>query len=182
MFEILFLSVSLAMDAFAISIALSLSKDTNSLKKAAAACFSFGLFQTLFFLSGVFLGQQAGNLFNVASVWIAFILLVVVGGKMIKEGLSKEEEEPSLNPNSFLFSLLLLSVADSIDAGAAGIGMAFSGELDFILMSICIGVATFLISALGFLFGKKLGEKFGKKAEIFGGLVLIAIAVKTLLF
>lgn len=181
MLEILFLSISLAMDAFAISIALSLSKDTNSLKKAAAACFSFGLFQTLFFLCGAFLGRQAGNLFNVASVWIAFILLVVVGGKMIKEGLSKEEEEPSLNKSSFLFSLLLLSIADSIDSGAAGIGMAFSGVLNLIPMSICIGIATFLISAIGFIFGKKLGEKFGKKAEIFGGLVLIGIAVKTLL-
>ncbi|GHV16596.1 putative manganese efflux pump MntP [Fibrobacterales bacterium] len=188
MLEILLLSLSLSMDAFAISIALSVSKQCQSIKRMAVAAGSFAFFQFLFFMTGVGLGSVAMNFLSSAGKWAAFVLLLFIGGKMIKEGFEKcEDEEAEVDGyfgkgHAFFASVLLLSVADSIDAGAAGLGVSLSSDKSLLFTAVVIGIVTLIISGIGFAFGRKLGENFGKKSEIFGGVVLIAIGIKIAFF
>lgn len=177
--EILLLAVSLAMDAFAVSICKGLSMKKINWKKAIIIGLYFGIFQALMPAIGYFLGSTFESFVNNIDHWIAFILLFLIGGNMIKEAFSKEEKE-NCNDNVDFKTMIVLAIATSIDALAVGITFAFL-NVNLIISAILIGIITFIISLIGVKIGNKFGSKYENKAEFFGGFVLILIGAKILL-
>ena len=138
----------------------------------------FGAFQALMPLIGWLLGASFADKIAAVDHWIAFVLLSIIGGNMIKEALGKGEEDcdPSLAP----MTMLLLAVATSIDALAVGVTFAFL-RVDILPAITLIGVCTFIISAAGVKVGNVFGTRYKSKAELFGGVVLVLIGLKILL-
>ena len=178
LFEIVFIAIGLAMDAFAVSICKGLSMKKINYKKAIIIGLYFGLFQALMPVLGYFLGSNFAQLVEKIDHWIAFILLTIIGLNMIKESTSKEEEKR--NDKVDIKTMLLLAVATSIDALTIGITFAFF-EVNLLFSVIVIGIITFIISFFGVIIGNKFGDKFQNKAELFGGTILIIIGLKILL-
>lgn len=170
------IALGLSMDAFAVSISKGLAMRAFRWKQALAiAC--FGLFQGIMPAIGYVVGLQFSQMIQNWDHWIAFVLLAFIGVNMIREGLSSDDEPaPSLIS---LKHLLTLGVATSIDALAVGVSFAFL-SVDILLAVFIIGLTTFAISFIGVKSGHFLGKKFKSKAEIFGGLVLLVMAVKIL--
>lgn len=176
--ELLILAVGLSMDAFAVSICKGLSVGRLEKKHMLLCGLYFGGFQALMPLIGWLLGIRFQSLITNVDHWIAFILLSVIGVNMIKESRGKEEEEED---SSFDFkTMLLLAVATSIDALAVGVTFAFL-DVQILPAISLIGVVTFLCSAVGVKLGNVFGLKFKSGAELFGGVVLIAIGLKILI-
>lgn len=174
--ELFVLAVGLSMDAFAVSICKGLSLGKIKWKHMCIAGLWFGGFQALMPLTGYFLGSLFADIFTKYAHWIAFVLLVFIGGSMIKEAFSKEEVNASMS----FQSMLLLAIATSIDALAVGVSFAFL-QVKIIPAVSFIGVITFLLSAVGVKVGSIFGDKYRSKAEICGGVILILIGLKTLL-
>ena len=175
---ILLLALSLAVDAFAVSVASSLSvpdvKKSNLLWLAGY----FGLFQMGMTLIGAFLGEHFSGLVGELGRWIAFALLAAIGGQMVWTAMRKKEEDTPARSLTHK-RMLVLAVATSIDAAAAGItpGLQHASILG---ASVIIGITTFALSMVGGLFGERVGTSFHKRAELIGGLVLIALGVRSL--
>jgi putative Mn2+ efflux pump MntP len=125
---------------------------------------------------GYFAGIYFVNKIQAFDHWIAFALLGIIGGKMIKESLSKREEKPTENPFQFI-KMLVLAIATSIDALAIGITFAFF-KVNIVMAIIITGLTTFFISMAGVKIGNVFGPKFKSKAELIGGLVLVIIGIK----
>ena len=177
--EIIIIAIGLSMDAFAVSITLGLSVKKLKIKEVLIPGIYFGLFQTIMPLTGYFAGTFfAGKIQNLDH-WIAFVLLAIIGGKMIWESFSKEEKRVNENPFQFI-KMLLLAVATSIDALAVGITFAFF-RINIFLAIIITGVITFCISIAGVKIGNTFGAKFKSKAEFIGGAVLIILGFKILI-
>lgn len=176
--EILVLGIGLSMDAFAVSVCKGLAMRRADLKTSLVCGVWFGAFQALMPLIGYFLGRMFADAIAAVDHWVAFFLLALVGGNMIKEALSGEEE--SATPDLSVRAMLPLAVATSIDALAVGISLAMT-EAPIFTSVIVIGITTFALSALGVTIGGIFGNKFEKKAEIFGGVVLILLGCKILL-
>ena len=176
--EILVLGIGLSMDAFAVSVCKGLAVRRADLKTSLVCGVWFGAFQALMPLIGYFLGRMFADAIAAVDHWVAFFLLALVGGNMIKEALSGEEE--SATPDLSAKAMLPLAVATSIDALAVGISLAMT-EAPIFTSVIVIGITTFALSALGVTIGGIFGNKFQKKAEIFGGAVLILLGCKILL-
>ena len=174
--ELFVLAVGLSMDAFAVSVCKGLSLGKIKWKHMCIAGLWFGGFQALMPLAGYFLGSLFDDNFTRYAHWIAFVLLVFIGGSMIKEAFGKEEINASMN----FQSMLLLAIATSIDALAVGVSFAFL-QVEIIPAVSFIGVITFLFSAVGVKIGSIFGDKYRAKAEICGGVILILIGLKTLL-
>lgn len=176
--ELFILAVGLSMDAFAVSICKGLSVTKLEPKHALTCGAYFGGFQALMPFLGWLLGIQFQSVITSVDHWIAFILLGVIGANMVKESRSREEECPdaSFGPKA----MLPLAVATSIDALAVGVTFAFL-DVSIAPAVSFIGVVTFLCSALGVKIGNVFGLKYKSKAELFGGLVLIAMGVKILI-
>ena len=174
--ELFVLAVGLSMDAFAVSICKGLSLGKIKWKHMCIAGLWFGGFQALMPLTGYFLGSLFADIFTKYAHWIAFVLLVFIGGSMIKEAFGKEEVNASMS----FQSMLLLAIATSIDALAVGVSFAFL-QVKIVPAVSFIGVITFLLSAIGVKIGSIFGDKYRPKAEICGGVILILIGVKTLL-
>jgi putative Mn2+ efflux pump MntP len=177
--EILLLGISLAMDAFAVSICKGLSMKKVDWKKAIIIGLYFGVFQALMPVIGYFLGSAFQGIVTNIDHWVAFILLSVIGGNMIREALS-EDESNNCNDNVDFKTMFILAVATSIDALAVGITFAFLNVNVPLAVSI-IGIVTFIISLIGVNIGNKFGSKYENKAEIVGGMVLILLGIKILL-
>lgn len=177
LFEIVLVGVGLSMDAFAVSICKGLSMKKLKWKNAVIVGAYFGIFQAIMPLSGYLLGTTFSDLVISIDHWIAFILLAVIGGKMLKEAYSNNEEDE--NDNFDFKTMLVLAIATSIDALAIGITFAFF-EINIIKAISIIGFLTFTISAIGVIIGNKFGHKFQGKAEIVGGAILILIGLKIL--
>ncbi len=178
--DLLAIAVALSMDAFAVSMCKGLSVKELKLKHMAVTGLYFGGFQALMPAIGYVLGVQFSSLITNFDHWIAFVLLVLIGGSMIKEALGEAEE---LN-DSFAFKVMLpLAVATSIDALAIGVNFAFLnlGISGIVVSVISIGIITFVLSAIGVKIGNIFGLKYKSKAEIFGGVVLIFLGFKILL-
>ena len=176
--DILLIGVALSMDAFAVSICKGLSVKRVEPKHLLTVGVYFGGFQALMPLIGFLLGFKFEKFIVSVDHWIAFALLAVIGGNMIREALSGEEEE---HDASFSFKTMLpLAVATSIDALAVGISFAFLG-VDILSAAIIIGITTFVLSGVGVYVGNIFGAKYKSKAEIVGGVVLILIGLKILL-
>jgi putative Mn2+ efflux pump MntP len=180
--QIILIAVALSMDAMAVSIGTCTRRNPPSAKTMLLMAASFGVFQAGMPLLGYGLGRAGAGLVQFADHWIAFGLLAFVGGKLLWEGFQAhhDDEDSDVSGNISWRTLLLLSVATSIDAGAVGISLSLIAS-PILIPSLMIGVITFALSWLGGRFGKLLGEKMGKAAEILGGLVLIGIGVKILL-
>ncbi len=177
LWELFIIAVGLSMDAFAVAVCKGLSLSKIKVRHAVLTGVYFGGFQALMPLIGYFAGKYFERTVVSIDHWVVFALLAVIGGNMIKEAFSKEEE---LNPSFSLKTMLPLAVATSIDALAVGITFAFLKVKIFTAVSF-IGAITFALSAIGIYIGNIFGLKYKSKAEFIGGVVLIAMGLKILL-
>ena len=175
--ELFLIAVGLSMDAFAVSICKGLSLGKIKVKHMCIAGIWFGGFQALMPLIGYFLGSFFADMITAYSHWIAFILLVFLGAKMIKEAMGEEE---NLDASMGAKDMFLLAVATSIDALAVGVSFAFL-QVDIVPAVSFIGVVTFICSAIGVKIGSIFGAKYKSRAEICGGVILILFGIKILL-
>ncbi len=176
--EILIIGISLAADAFAVSICKGLSMKKYDNKKGIIIGLYFGIFQGLMPVIGYLLGTTFKDLITSIDHWIAFVLLSSIGLNMIRESFSKEDE--SCNEEVDFKTMLPLSVATSIDALAIGITFAFL-KANILVASTIITITTFTLSFIGTIIGNKFGTKYKSKAEFLGGLILIIMGIKILL-
>jgi manganese efflux pump family protein len=177
--EILLLAVGLAMDCFAVSLGIGTTRQACAPRPIFRLSFHFGLFQSLMPLLGWFGGSRVAYLIGGVDHWVAFGLLGWVGGRMIRSGFNAGSESYSCDPSRGR-TLVLLSVATSLDALAVGLSLAML-RVDILPPIIAIGGITALISVLGLLLGSRLGEAFGKRTEIVGGVILIGIGLRVLM-
>ena len=185
--EVIILAVGSAMDAFAVSVCKGLAMKKATFKNALICGIWFGGFQGLMPFIGYLLGASFAEYINVISSWIAFALLCLIGGNMIREALSKDEETASADLD--IKTMLVMAIATSIDALAVGIAfacekiniLAVSDIVNTLIGVGIIGIITCIISCFGVKIGNVFGSKFKSKAEFCGGLILIFIGVKILL-
>lgn len=175
--ELFVIAVGLSMDAFAVSICKGLSVGKTGFRHMLIAGAWFGGFQALMPLLGWLLGSRFQALITNVDHWIAFVLLILIGGNMIRESFGESE----CGDGSFaLKAMLPLAVATSIDALAVGVTFAFL-KVDIVAAVLLIGSVTFLFSAAGIKVGSTFGTKYRTGAERFGGAVLILMGFKILL-
>ena len=177
-FEILIISIGLAMDAFAVSICKGLSMKKINWKNVIIIALYFGLFQAIMPVIGYFLGTTFSEFVKNIDHWVAFILLTIIGIDMIKA--STDDEIEKRNDKLDFKTMLLLALATSIDALAIGVTFAFF-EVNMSLAIPIIGSMAFILSLIGVVIGNKFGDKFQNKAELIGGIILIIIGLKILL-
>lgn len=177
--ELFVLAVGLSMDAFAVSICKGLSLGRIRAGDMTAAGAWFGGFQALMPLLGYFLGVGFSGFVSRFSHWIAFILLLIIGGNMIKESFGNDEEDYE-GDSMKAKTMFLLAVATSIDALAVGVTFAFL-DVKIVPAVLLIGAVTFSLSAFGIKIGSLFGTKYKSKAERAGGIILVLLGVKILL-
>ena len=178
LFSLFIIAVGLSMDAFAVSICKGLAMQKITIKKALIVGLWFGGFQALMPALGYLLGSQFSTYITSIDHWIAFILLSIIGGNMIKEALSKEEE--CANDSLAFKEMIILALATSIDALAVGVTFAFL-NVQIVPAVLFIGVITFTLSAIGVKIGNIFGCRYKSKAEFAGGIILIIMGIKILL-
>lgn len=176
--ELLLLSIGLAMDAFAVSICKGISMKKMNWKKAVIIGIYFGGFQALMPVIGYFLGTAFESIITNIDHWVAFILLGIIGGNMIKESFGNESE--NCNDDVGFKTMLILAIATSIDALAVGITFAFL-KVNLVAAISMIGVITFALSVVGTKIGNRFGDKYESKAELVGGIILVLLGIKILL-
>ena len=179
--ELVLIAVGLSMDAFAVAICKGLSVQKLGWKHSLTVGVWFGGFQALMPTLGYLLGTTFERYITSVDHWVAFVLLCLIGGSMLKEGLAKEEEEKEERAGFDFKSMLLLAVATSIDALAVGITFALLPDVNIFSAVGLIGTITFCLSAVGLKVGNIFGLKYKSKAEVVGGVILILIGVKILL-
>ena len=181
--ELFLVGVGLSMDAFAVSICKGLGMRRLNMRQALVIGLFFGGFQALMPLIGWALGTQLADFITPIDHWIAFILLVLIGGKMLLDAFREGDEEDAGEPKDTRLDfkeLLMLAIATSIDALAVGITFAFLG-VNIVVAIAIIGVTTFVLSVVGVAVGHAFGARYEKGATIAGGIVLILIGCKILL-
>lgn len=177
---ILFIAVGLSMDAFAVSIAQGVVSKQKRSHHALKLGFFFGLFQMLMPVAGWHFGVRLKDLITGFDHWLAFVLLGVIGAKMVYESAKLKDSNDERGGELKLGVLLLLSVATSIDALAVGLSLSFL-NVPIVFPAVVIGFVTFCFSFAGVFIGEKFGHFFEKKIEMVGGLILIGIGLKILL-
>ena len=183
-YEYIIIAVTMAMDAFAVSVCKGVASRGNYKKTGLVCGIWFGGFQALMPLLGWAFGVLLIELVNIETVsgYIAFLLLAFLGGKMIAESLEKDECDCCCEKNSSLAfkTMFAFAIATSIDALAIGVTISLLKANILIAISL-IGVVTFILSFIGSIIGAKIGSKFEKKAEFVGGVVLVLLALKFLI-
>lgn len=183
--ELLILAVSLTFDTFAVSVGGGISMPNLKLKKKAMIIAFFGIFQAAYLFAGWFIGGKAANFIIEWDHWVAFAILSYLGGKMLVEAIKGGEEEEKTSRRDFLCwrRLAVLATATSIDAIAVGASLAMLqiGVLQISYTTLFTFIATAIASFIGLQGGSRLGRKAGKKAEIWGGVILIVIGMKILI-
>ena len=183
-FNSILFGVGLAMDAFSVSLANGLRRPGMSRWEACRIAGVFGAFQTLMPLLGWFLVHTVANAFRAVAPYIplvALLLLVYIGGKMIREGVRHRAEEDAEEQILGLHSLLLQGIATSIDALSVGFTISDYPGIFALVEALIIGVVTFVICLLGLRIGRRFGTLLADKASVFGGLILIAIGLEIFL-
>ena len=175
--DLFVLAIGLSMDAFAVSICKGLSVQKLQPKHMLIVGLYFGGFQALMPAIGYLLGRQFEQYNTAVDHWIAFVLLGVIGVNMILESRHPAEEQ---TPDFGVKTMLTMAVATSIDALAVGISFAFL-QVDIVPAVSFIGAVTFILSTVGVKIGNVFGAKYKSKAELVGGIILIAMGVKILL-
>lgn len=174
------LAFGMSMDAFAASIGKGATLHKPKFSEAVRTGLIFGAIETLTPLVGWGLGMLASQFILEWNHWIAFILLVFLGGRMIAEGFRGDSDEACEAPHRHGFWLLVTTAfATSLDAMAVGVGLAFL-QVSIVTTALAIGCATFIMSTLGIMVGRFIGPLLGKRAEILGGIVLIGIGSEIL--
>lgn len=176
--EIVLISMGLAMDAFAVAVCKGLSMKKMSWKKAIIIGLYFGVFQAIMPVIGYFLGVSFQELVTKIDHWIAFALLALIGINMIKEAFDKDSE--AVNDSIDVKTMIILAIATSIDALAVGITFAFL-KVNLALAVSTIGIIAFVLSVIGVKIGNKFGDKYERKAELAGGIILILMGLKILI-
>jgi len=173
--SIFIISLSMAMDAFAVSLGSGVKLGPGP-RPVFRIAFHFGLFQALLPIVGWLFGNTIEPYVKNFDHWVAFGLLVFVGVRMLRSGLSKDEEEIPKDPSRG-WTMVMLSVAVSIDALAVGLSLAFLG-VNIWTPALIIGLVTGVVSLIGLHMGHGIGKRFGKPVEVLGGLVLIGIGTR----
>lgn len=176
--ELVVLSMGLAMDAFAVSVCKGLSMKKMNWNKAIIIGLYFGFFQAFMPLIGYLLGIKFEDKITTIDHWVTFVLLGLIGFGMIKSALSKKKE--TCNDSVKFKEMIVLAVATSIDALAVGITFAFL-DTNIILAIFLIGIITIILSTVGVKIGNLFGNKFEKKTQFIGGIILIGIGIRILL-
>jgi len=176
LFSIIFIAIGLAMDAFAVSLGIGTTERATNARARFRLAFHFGLFQFMMPIIGWVAGSTVSRWIAPVDHWIALILLAYVGVNMIRSGFNADQDSYSRDPSRGR-TLIVLAIATSIDALAVGLSLAML-EVSIITPSIIIGVITYSLSTVGLFAGNKLGEKFGKRMEILGGVILIGIGLR----
>ncbi len=176
--SLLALACALAMDAFAVAIATGVTLNPLTARHIFRLSFHFGLFQALMPTIGWFAGSAVHGYISAFDHWIAFGLLAFIGGRMLWGAVHEDDEGGSVphDPTSG-WSLLVLSVATSIDALAVGLSLAMIGS-PIVVPAVVIGVVAASFTAVGMVLGRRIGAAWGKRVEVVGGLILIGIGVK----
>ncbi|MBU3917962.1 manganese efflux pump MntP family protein [bacterium] len=175
---IILISISLAMDALAVSLGIGTARQIDSLRGKVRLAAHFGIFQSGMTALGWVVGETIVQYVESFDHWIAFALLGYVGINLIRSGFDKDGQAFKQDPSTGSV-LVMLSFATSIDAFAVGLGIVIL-KIDVLFSVIMIGLVAFLLTIIGLFAGIRLGEKFGKRMEIFGGVVLIGIGVRVL--
>lgn len=176
--EIVLVSIGLAMDAFAVSVCKGLSMKKMDWKKAIIIGLWFGFFQGFMPVLGYILGSNFEHLIVSVDHWIIFALLSFIGIKMIKEALGGDSE--NVNDDIGFKTMILLAFATSIDALAVGITFAFL-DTNIMIAALLIGIITWVLSVCGVKIGNKFGDKYERKSEFVGGIILVFLSIKILL-
>ncbi len=176
--SLLALAVALAMDAFAVAIVTALALNIITRRHLFRLSFHFGLFQALMLLAGWMLGSAAYRYVSSSDHWIAFGFLAFVGVKMIW-GAVRDGDKPASSDPTRGWDLVLLSIATSVDALAVGLSLAML-DAAIALPAIVIGTVAGALTIVGMVIGRRAGLWWGKRVEVLGGIVLIAIGIKIL--
>ena len=181
--EIFLVGVGLSMDAFAVAICKGLAMPRVDRKQTLLIGLYFGVFQAVMPLTGWLLGSQFARRVTKMAPWIAYVLLAWIGGSMIRESLSKKEEEEKAEPAELRHrELLMLAIATSIDALAVGVSFSMVElTVPIYAAAALIGCTTFAISVAGVFVGNLFGARYKNRAEFVGGAILILIGLKILL-
>lgn len=181
MFTLFILAIGAAMDALAVAIVQGVHTRTLRFRHAVLIAGTFGLAQAIMPLIGWLIGASLSDLISKVDHWIVFVLLAFLGGKMIWEAISNEQDkEAEQHPTINVKQLILLAIATSIDALALGITFALL-QTNIWMAAGVIGVVTFVLALGGVYVGHKFGERFRRPAEIIGGIVLILIGTMILI-
>jgi len=172
--------IGLAMDCFAVSLAIGATLRRSRLKTAFLIAGFFGFFQFGMTILGWFFGTGFAGYISDYAHWIAFLLLAAIGAKMIRESISGAEEEAAAKSSLTIAAITILAVATSIDALAAGISFAVLGFFP-VIPAVIIGVISWLFAFSGVISGRQLGKLIGRNVEVIGGIILILIGVKILI-
>lgn len=172
------LALALAMDAFAVALGTGAVLTRMTGRHLFRLGFHFGLFQALMPVIGWLAGRAIIEWVSAWDHWIAFILLALIGGRMIYEACSDEEKTEGQDPTKGL-NLVLLSIATSIDALAVGFSLSVIG-VSIWLPALVIGLVAGVLTIAGMLLGGRIGDRWGSRVEIFGGCILIGIGLKIL--
>ena len=175
----LFIAFGLAMDAFAVSLGIGTTRQANDARSKFRLAFHFGVFQSGMTLLGWIAGTTIASFINNFDHWVALGLLGFVGINMIRSGLDPHGECYPSNPSKG-GTLMMLCVATSLDALAVGLSMAML-KTSILYPSFVIGIVTAGLSTIGLLAGTKLGQVFGKRMEILGGVILIFIGIQVVI-
>lgn len=173
------IAIALAMDAFAVALATGMALNPLTGRHLFRLGFHFGLFQALMPVTGWLAGKSFQHLIADYDHWIAFALLAFVGGKMIREALAPADEEAATDPTRGM-TMVMLSIATSIDALAVGLSLALLG-VSIWTPALVIGLVAGVLTVCGMLLGRRVGAAWGKRVEIVGGIVLCLIGVKILI-
>lgn len=179
-FNSVLLGIGLAMDAFSVSLANGLNEPGMKRSKMCIISGVFGFFQALMPMIGwicVHTVVKYFRSFESFIPWIALILLLFIGGKMLIEGFGKNEEEDEKNGVGF-GALIVQGIATSIDALSVGFAISNYNLLMNLVCALIIAVVTFIISMSGLLLGRKFGTKLGNKATVLGGVILVFIGLE----
>ena len=176
--NVIALAIALAMDATVVSAGAGATGRSMGLRATFRLSFHFGLFQFLMPVIGWFLGSTIDQYITAVDHWIAFGLLAAIGGHMIRNGLSGDEAQKPGDPSRG-WTLILLAIATSIDALAVGFSLAMV-DVDIWYPAVMIGVITAGMSVLGLHLGRRLGDRFGSRMEVAGGVILILVGGRIL--
>lgn len=176
--EIILLAIGLAMDAFAVSVCAGSTGFLLSRRARFRISFHFGLFQAIMPIIGWLIGSRIESYLKALDHWIAFFLLAWIAGKMIAESFAKERKDFDLDPSKG-WTLIMLSLATSIDALVVGLSLAFM-DMHIWHAAVLIGCITGGLSLLGILLGNRISAHFGIRVKFFGGLILLAIGLRIL--
>lgn len=174
------IAVALAMDAFAVALSAGVLLNPISRRQLFRLGFHFGLFQGVMPVIGWLAGVGLKKFVAVYAPWIAFILLVFVGGKMVYEALTDQQGDTDRRDPTRGVTMVLLSIATSIDALAVGFSLSLLGVAIW-LPAVVIGVITASLTVAGMLLGSNIGTRWGGRVEVFGGTILVLIGFKILL-